>query len=441
MNRKFILVFLLITPAFVSPVFSQDFGFDDGGVSDGAFSSSFGAAENVFGVKVSGEVSALLLGYIDDFSNGADNTRLGNVFSGKLNFAAGNSFGDAVINLKLSTDSSMDPFPLSFDEAYARVYFGDFEIEGGLRKLTWGKADSLGPLDVINPLDNREITDISDILNIKIARPLIHATARIGRFSKLEGVFVPVFAPASLALSGRWAPFQIAGLPVQPLFPDMSTLDYAQAGLRFTTTVGSSDIGAQYYYGRLTKPVFKVSIAPDVSSMSIEALYNSYHQIGLDYAGVIAGFNLRAECAANITGDSEGDDGLVYNPHLLWSLGFDRDLVLGVNVNLQCNETVRLLYDEIGEDPMLDMEADADVTFTQVTAILSKKFLRDELEARLAAIWGVEDGDFFVVPAVIWNRDAVQVEFSGGVFGGADTGQFGQYHKNSFIKLELSYTF
>jgi hypothetical protein len=436
MSLKSRLLLLALVPALVMPVFSQDFGFFEEDTTDAGFAAIPSA------VTVGGEVSASLLGYFDDFSEGADHTRLGNVFSGKLNFSAGNSFGDAVVNLELSTDRGKQDFPIDFDEAYLRLYFGNIEIEGGLRKLVWGKADSLGPLDVINPLDNREITSISNTMDIKIARPLIHATARIGQFSKLEGVFVPFFEPYNFAWSGRWAPSQIADLPAQPAFPDTSTLDYAQAGLRFTGTVGSSDIGAQYYYGRLPKPAFKLNFDPsDPSSLSIEARYNSYHQIGLDYAQVIAAYNLRAECAANITEDLEGDDGEVYNPHLLWSLGFDRDIVWGVNLNIQCNETIRLLYDKISENPMLDMEADADTTFTQITAVLSKKFLRDELELRVATLWDIEDSDFFIVPALIWTRDAIKAELSSGIFGGKEEGQFGQYHKNSFIKVELSYTF
>jgi hypothetical protein len=47
--------------------------------------------------------------------------------------------------------------PAVFDEAYVRVYFGIFDIEAGFRKLTWGKADGFGPLDVINPLDTSEL--------------------------------------------------------------------------------------------------------------------------------------------------------------------------------------------------------------------------------------------------------------------------------------------
>jgi hypothetical protein len=438
MNWKFLACPVLLA-VFTMPLVSQDFGFGDeettaaGGVSAGNFS-----------VAINGEVSASLLGYVHDFSAGLDETQLGDIFSGKLNFSAGNPFGEAVINLTLSPPAAADGAvsPVALDEAYLRAWFGVFEIEGGLRKLTWGKADSFGPLDVINLLDYTEITDVSDVLNMKIARPLIHATLRTGHFSKLEAVFVPVFEPHRTASGGRWVPARMAALsPLTINRPDTRTLDYAQGGLRFTATIGSSDMGLQYYYGRLPRPAFKMNLGPSGILSSVDLRYNPYHQIGVDYARVIAGFNLRAELAANITEDLGGDDGTVYNPHLAWSAGFDRDLLWGINLNIQCNETIRLLYGNIPDNSPLDMESGTDITDTQVTAILSKKFLRDELELRLAALWEIEAKDFFMMPGLVWTKDAVSVELSGGMFGGDEEGQFGQYHKNSFFKVGITYGF
>jgi hypothetical protein len=46
-----------------------------------------------------------------------------------------------------------------------------------------------------------------------------------------------------------------------------------------------------------------------VPKLVVTFAYNPCHQIGLDYAPVIAVFNLRAEFAANITEDISGDDG------------------------------------------------------------------------------------------------------------------------------------
>jgi hypothetical protein len=42
--------------------------------------------------------------------------------------------------------------------------------------------------------------------------------------------------------------------------------------------------------------------------------------LGVDYGQVLFGFNTRAEFGTNITEDLSGDDGLVYNPAIVWSL-------------------------------------------------------------------------------------------------------------------------
>jgi hypothetical protein len=293
------------------------------------------------------------------------------------------------------------------------------------------------------------MADNNDPMGIKIARPLFHASLRFGQFSKLEGVFVPSFEPHRFATNGRWAPAQ-AGLlsSVAVVSPDTTTFEYAQVGLRYSTSIGSSDIGAQYYYGRLPQPAAVITLDPATYSPSVELVYNPYHQIGFDYAQVIFSFNVRAEAAANITEDLKGDDGTVYNPAIAWSLGFDRDLVVGINLNIQANQSIRLLNDKTGSaDPMsvmsgkFDIEGETDATVTRITAALSRKFLRDELELRAAVVWGVEDQDFVIMPALIWTKDAISIACSGGFFGGDEEGQLGQYHKNNFLKLRLGYTF
>jgi len=468
------IIFLLAALLALSPLSAQGFGFDNDG-GDGDFGG------NAVNVTVSGEVSATLLGFIDDFSEGTDHVKLGDIFSGKLNFSAGTSFADGVINLNIQPEEQ----PVSIDEAYIRVFFGSLEIEGGLRKLTWGKADSFGPLDVINPLDYSELTDLSDTMNLKIARPLIHASYRIGSFSKIEGVFVPYFEPLRYADEGRWIPAQmkklnalpdqfkdqfkemaLSGIDVTGIKEvtenkpeDISTLEYMQAGARFTTTIGPADIGLQYYYGRLTRPAVSVILTDYDTYMTVPSIpiplpvtvlvpaainyaYNPYHQIGIDWAQVLLGFNVRAEFAANITEDLSGEDGSIYNPALLWSFGFDRDLFWGININLQCNESIRLMDDKIGKNPMIiDTEADTDKISTQIIAAISKKFFRDQLEIRFAALWEIEAKDYLLMPAIIWTRDTVSVELSGGIFGGNEDGQFGQYYKNNFIKVVLTYSF
>ncbi|MDR1353506.1 MAG: hypothetical protein LBK05_09515 [Treponema sp.] len=476
---------------------AQDFGFGD---EEPGTPDSYSPYPLIL---LQGEAGAVLNGFIDDFGN-ADSLRLGNIFSGRLNFSAENAHALGIINLKISPGtpaavSAMAPAatPVAIDEAYVRAYFGDFELEGGLRKLTWGKADSMGPLDVINPLDYSDLTllvdSLSDGMAQKIARPLVRVSRNFGQFSKLEAVFVPNFEPLRLAGSGRWAPAQMTALPgriteqivgmtnptqrqyaaqvlprmlpgtIAGAYPDTSTFNYAQTGLRFTTTLGSADLGAQYYYGRLTAPA--VSLAGTAASIAAaapglmsaggpsdvdtalasllppEIAYNPYHQLGLDYAQVLSAFNVRAEAALNLTEDLAGDDGAVYNPYLAWSLGFDRDLVWGINLNLQAAETITLRHNRIGDNPLLDVEAGSDPTSTWITTKLSKRFLQDRLELSAAAIWGIEDKDCLIMPVLSWTQDDVTVGLAGGFFAGDRGGQFGQYCDNSFIQARLKYRF
>ncbi|MDR1868782.1 MAG: hypothetical protein LBQ82_02220 [Treponema sp.] len=495
--NKLVVFMLLITAALSAQEFG--FGFDDEETSSGTGTSANGNLN----VSIGGEVSATMLGYGSDFHKGAESVELGDIFSGKLNFSAKASVVEGVINLKIQTKKDE---VVKIDEGYLRAYFGKFDVEAGLRKLTWGKADSMGPLDVINPLDTSQIyTEMADntsLMGVKIARPLVHASFRFGQFSKIEGVFVPYFEGHYIPSEGRWAPAQMemlknpemsmpipSSLPIPvnvdvgmtETKPDTTKLNYAQGGLRFTTTIGSVDFGIQYYYGRLPQPAAKISLTsfdldmppsfpPSYvnvdAEMDILYKYNPYHQIGLDYAQVLFGLNVRAEVAANITEDLKGDDGSVYNPSIAWSFGFDRNLFLGINLNLQINESIILMHDKLGSKEIsmpddifnlsnlpnieniindslkkIDTEGGKPLTSTRLTAALSKKFLRDELELRTAVVWGIEDMDCLIMPALIWTKDALRTALSGGIFAGNKEGQLGQYADNNFVKVSLTYSF
>ena len=323
---------------------------------------------------------------------------------------------------------------------------------------------------------------------------MVHLTVNTGALSKLEGVFIPNFAGHRFAQEGRWVPAQYSnmmgtagsevsrqlmgsGFSLQQLiafspyiysafsdfsleFPSTKNIDYFQAGLRYTTTIGSADIGAQYYYGNLFRPNVTIagidefvkdliinnsppSLPPNVNISLISPIikYNRYHQIGLDYAQILAGFNIRAEAAIFITEDLKGDDGSVQNPFIGWSLGFDRDLFAGINLNIQCNETIRLFNDKIGDNPVLDAEAGTNGTSTRLSIQLSRKFLRDKLETKATAIWDIENSDCYLIPAIIYTSGNMSTELSAGIFTGDTDGELGQYWDNSFIKLGVKFSF
>ena len=467
-------------------LFPQSFGFGDYDEEDEfpglpASNQGFSLFDTGIEIKINGKAEAQLKLFFEEI-NFNETIRQGNIFNGSLNFSASGSFADAVINL----DITPSYVPISIDEAYVRAFFGSLSITGGVRKLSWGKADSFGPLDVINPLDYSDLSNISDPQSIKIARPMLHASYRINYASRLEAVFIPWFEEHKFANTGMWMPMQITGLPdmaadyaaqvfysltslplpdaarqlilrdmeawinsgaLNNFYPDTNYLNYAQAGLRYTTSIRSNDLGFQYYYGRLGRPAVTITetgfVPPlgfNTDLIKLNIAYNPYHHFGVDLARVIGSFNIRAEAGANITSDLDGRDGSVYNPALVWSLGFDRGFS-GFNINVQGSGNIILFHNNINSSPMLDTQAGSNMTQTRLTLVLSRSFFRDELDLKLTSLWGIEDRDFLFMPGIYWSKDSFYAELSAGFFLGDENGELGQYKNNGFFKILLGYRF
>ncbi|GBU27279.1 hypothetical protein R84B8_00808 [Treponema sp. R8-4-B8] len=482
-------------------IMAQDFGFGSDDDEDTPKSSA--------AFTVGGEISAEAIPYIYDLND--EETFIDSLWNVKLNLEFTSPYIDIFSILNFNSPSINELWtwssnlkewnytPLVIDELYFRAYISTVNIEAGFRKLTWGKVDSNGPLDVINPLDYTDLIDITDIRARKIARPMVHITWNAGNFSKLEGVFIPNFTGYRFASEGRWTPIQystmmenskkeisarlinyIKTLPLTDQlilysqlgsldlsdysfeFPDTSGIEYFQAGLRFTTTVSSADLGIQYFYGNLFRPNYCLSsdgvdyfiddlingilsnpgsYAGDISLLSPKINYTRYHQIGIDYAQVLFGFNLRAEAAINITEDFSGDDGSLQNPFIAWALGFDRELFWGINVNAQCDETIRLLDDKVGDNPVFDSEAGTNITSTRLSVFLYKNFFRDRLETGITCVWKIEDADFYIIPSIAWTDGNLTARLAAGIFTGNKKGELGQYWENSFVKLAMSIVF
>jgi len=511
LKKLFLLLIILISAG----AFGQDFGF--------GFDDDTSAASGTVSVKIGGEIAAEFAPYFHDFLENADITEI-SLSNVKLNFTLSSPYIDIFTFFNLNAASISELWegnerlkksnytPLIIDEAFFRAYIKAVNIEVGYRKLSWGKADGGGPLDVTNPIDYSDLRKITDLKAIKIARPMLHITLNTGNFSKLEGVFIPNFAGHRFAETGRWQPSQSKNMPstieagitsratekftpmLTPLlqydpslitmfdnvknnmassllgnisvtYPSTDTFKYFQAGLRYTTTIGSVDIGGQYFYGNLFRPSFTIAgvdaflddlavgifggYPPTLNQyyqgkpnlISPQIKYTRYHQIGVDYAQVLFGFNIRAEAAFHLTEDYKGKDGSLQNPFIGWSFGFDRDLFMGLNINLQCNETIRLFNKKIKDNPVLDAEAGTRAVSTRLTMQLSKKFLKDNLETKTTAIWDLENSDFYIIPAIVYTMGSLTTELSAGFFAGKESGDLGQYRNNSYIKVGLKYSF
>jgi hypothetical protein len=441
---------------------SPGFGFITDATASGSAVSASGAAP---GTRVGGGVEFAASAFFAEFDDPAD-ASLANGSTGRLDFEAKGGRAEAAFKLKISEAILSENPSKLIDEAYVRLFIGPAAVEGGLLKVVWGKADSQSVLDVLNPLDLTDLS-ITDNLERKIGQPMLRASASIGLSSKIDAAFIPYFTPNSVAWEGRWMPAQIGSykklLGIAALedaegkidFPDTETLEYAQGGFRFTTTVGSVDLGAQYFCGLL--PTMAVS-PKDVKAYLTAAAYHAqnpaypepspipvsydrYHQAGADAAAELFGLNWRAETGLNLTGDLGGDDPDVYNPQLVWNLGFDRDLFSGISLNLQGSGGVRLFNSGVEDNGALDLEDGTEATKTKITAYLTQKLFKDTVEWKIAGIWGVEDGDFFIFPNIGYILDDARIDLALGLFGGNDEGELGQFADASYLKLTLSYSF
>ncbi|MFA6508079.1 MAG: hypothetical protein WCT14_18395 [Treponemataceae bacterium] len=464
--KKNVVSVLAVLILIAFPAAAQSFGFGDAGAAEkeAATESDASTPSAATGATVGGSINFYGTGFLSDFSDPA-NATVWNGSTGTLNFSAKGSKAEAAFKLKISGDIlTSDPAKL-IDEAYIRMFIGPLELEGGLLKVSWGKADSQSVLDVLNPFDLTDLT-VTDTRERKIAQPMLHLSAAIGSASKAEIAFLPGFQASSVAWEGKWMPALVgtykSTLGITDIdtatsvisFPTTNTLSYAQGGARFTTTVGSVDLGAQYFYGLLpTMAVSPAAVAAYLTAAgyhaaaplvypapnAIPVYYNRYHQAGLDVATELFGFNLRAEAAANITADTSGDDPNTYNPTAAWTLGFDRDLLAGINLNLQGSGTIRLMNDKVTS--ALDLEKTSDAVKTKITAVLSQKLFKDTLEWQVAGIYGIEKNDFFVYPSVGYIVGDARLDLTVGIFGGDRSGDLGQFTDSNYVSLSLTYSF
>jgi hypothetical protein len=82
MTRRIVSILAALLLPLISLSAQDGFGF---GFDDDAAGGTLGGGGSL-AVSIGGEASASMTGFVDDFSDGADHTRLGDVFSGKLKF-------------------------------------------------------------------------------------------------------------------------------------------------------------------------------------------------------------------------------------------------------------------------------------------------------------------------------------------------------------------
>lgn len=305
MKIKKITGFCLIMSLFTAGrIFAQDFGFDEPEIT--------GEKKSVLEFGGSGGISARA--WIDtengysSFEDIGSRTKTDYFPFFNLNAAYSGERTDFEAKLKFNKNSLGDYKWDMLDELTARLYAGDWVIEGGKMRVVWGKGDKLHVIDNFNANDYTDFV-IPDYIDRRIGEPMFRViyNSPLSVNLRIEGIVTPVMTADRFAKSGSWAPYKLTeisgivrdtlgynlatklaasevasanfaadstnpalklaaakaaadyteylsyvnGINSNPesLYPDTAALKYAQAGLRATATFGAVDVGVSYYYG------------------------------------------------------------------------------------------------------------------------------------------------------------------------------------------------
>jgi hypothetical protein len=530
-NFRYLFLFMVFFYS-VSLAWSQDETVDQSS-TENTEESGFGfddetVADSNLGVVVGGDLSFAALQFLGDWATILEReTQI--KANGRLKISASGQAVEAVLKLLVNPEIiTQDPARV-LEEGRVRLFLGNGSyLEGGIMDLSWGKADSLGVLDVLNPLDQSDLS-LSQAGEQKISQAMLHLNLALSESVSLEAVWLPTFTPNRTAWDGPWVARQVSELKTQgfnslyygknpninnfkgdglyysywqsmwstaysaayvsaftdPLslsfgdhpasvaaaiiaantavtanaaviaaqakaaaengmanllaYPNTQTLEYSQIGGRLNASAGGVDFGFQYFWGYLGIPAIVADPATINPTVGVPVVYNRYHQLGIDLATVLLSLNTRLELALNLTEDLEGSLTNVYNPQLVWALGFDRELFAGITLNLQAKGGIILNHQNISN--VLDIEHGNTLSSTTIALRLNQKLARDTVEWELAGAWEIEMMDFLIAPAISFNIGDAILSIGGRIFGGQETGNLGQFWRNSYAEIRLSYSF
>ena len=457
-----ILAFVLIVPVSADDFsFDEIEGFDEEGAVTGALEID---GELIFRTRA--YVSEKALEDAGDLS--AEGDSLEALPGARINFSYAAEKADIFVNLYADRAELAEHPEKLLDEAWFRYYGKGYELEAGLMKVVWGKGDQLHVVDFLNADDLSDAVN-PDYLDRRLATPMIKLNLYPGERGKLEIVFLPTLRADEIPLEGPWAPGDaqaLAGyaetlvdnldpdpsgladfLDGDALYPDTDTLDYSQAALRYTDTVGALDWGVSYYYGFLKQPSVKVSFVDPLDPATVNGLELSYDRVnafGLEAGAVFGGFNMRGESALYLSEDADGDDPYVHNSRMSCLAGFDRDLPFS-NMNINLQYTGNLVLDDreiVGSD---DVDYDPDGRYFRQRLILklTDSWDHETLKPELKGIYTFEDRDYLIAPGIVFKpADNFEVKLQAGFYGGEeDYTDLAQYDDADYVELGFTCAF
>lgn len=358
-----------------------------------------------------------------------------------------------------------DKLSIEPDEMSLSLYYDQVDLTLGYQRFSWGTADGVNPTDNINPRDMSDLNNLASQDIKEMVIPVLGAgiTYYPNEFMSIEGVILPLFTPPGLPDITEFLSEELSGLTVHFTYPDNELVSF-ESGLRTSFYLPGVDFSLSYLYAWDDTPDIRITAVNQTelipgsgiyfgSPAAAEFTFNRVHIIGGDFALPIGDIDFRGEAAYFLTEDLKGEDIYIKNPYLHYAVGagytFD-----SLTANLQFSQQIISNYKKISDyscsidptDPAALNQSDSyyeeaytlnffplassqrGAVMSSLMLILNGSYFNGYLESSLIGMYNFPDeyddnaeetkyGDLMLAPSVTYQiADAFEVNLGAALF-------------------------
>jgi hypothetical protein len=266
------------------------------------------------------------------------------------------NIGFAYADLRFSSynylgEQTMD---INLHEAYVDVSLGAFNIRLGKQILPWGRADAYKSTDNITPQDMRFM--YIDPNDMRIGNFLLNSFLQIGPTFRVQGIWIPTYAPNIL-------PISVFDIPDGVQYRDMDIPEgsFSNSGraVKVDLLTSEYDVSFSYLNAYALQPGFAAEMQIISSTLiSYDFFQQTWRQevFGFDAAMNYNAWSIRCE-GSYMLPDDDSSGLFIPQPEIQWTFELDRSWG-ALHLMLEYNGKFVLDFKELTEptNPMLMMD-------------------------------------------------------------------------------------
>ncbi len=335
---------------------------------------------------------------------------------------------------------------LELREVYLDWYLGDNYIKLGKQQVVWGETDGLRVLDVINPMDFREMI-LPDFEDSRIPIWMVNYSRSFSNFN-LQFLLIPdtttslvgdgLYAPTS----PRFVPSITGGFSALVVEDDEGVdtkLDNTDVALKISHSLDGLDLGfiaiSQYNDTYLVESTYEESEGG--TTLTLSPKYFRRNLFGFTYSQAFGDLVVRSEAAFSdaqysYLTDNTVNNGLQRSKELSYALALDWAVLDDGIITGQFFQSV---LSSSGKNLTRDK------TDSSWSVMLSQYFVNQIYNVDLMFLQNINDKDGLFRAKFNWAySDALNVSFGGDYIFGDSEGLFGQFESNDRVYFTIEYT-